>query len=778
MLPAWLVTDSVIRACVAVLAGVLAPQLISFPLRSGLLIALLSISALVLLTRARRELLFAGAGAAAFLWAMDGALDAQLDRAIEGDSLLADVRVVDFPRRHGRLTRFEAVTIDHPLLPRRLDLRWHEPPVPVRFGDIWRLELRLKSPRGASNPGGRDAAARALERRIQATGYVANGRHNRLADSGVLAPVDRLRVALAARIDRSIADPGSAAVITAVGIGARHRLTPEQWQRYAASGTSHLVAISGLHVGLAAASAYLACAWLLGVAGLRRNATSWATGLALAVALGYALLSGFAVPAQRASLMLLLASLAALRCREVEGFRVLALAALAVSVWDPLATLSAGFRLSFAAVAILLIVARHRLAPAGHRLLAPLVAARRLGLAQLALFCGLLPVTALSFGQVSLSAPLINLVAVPAFGLVTVPLTLAGLALGGPFEAAGDALLGVAGASVALLERAIGAASGATASRAIPSVGGCGMLLLLLPLAWLLAPPGLPGRAVAWLACLGVLCYRPPSPPQGCARITVLDVGQGLAATVETARHTMLYDTGPAFRGGGSSATSVVLPFLRHRGVSRIDRLVVSHPDSDHAGGVDDILSSLPVGRFVAGGAAQDERLAGPCTSGDGWQWDGVRFEFLHPPPGGAGEGNDGSCVLLIAAGDRRALLTGDIEASGERALVQAARLPPVDLLVVPHHGSRTSSTAPFVAATRPTIAVVSAGYRNRWGLPAADVVARWRAAGAQVVDTAGWGAIAYTICGDGPEGAVDGHRRSNSRPWHTSRRERERERP
>ena len=208
----------------------------------------------------------------------------------------------------------------------------------------------------------------------------------------------------------------------------------------------------------------------------------------------------------------------------------------------------------------------------------------------------------------------------------------------------------------------------------------------------------------------------------------MLDVGQGLAATVETARHTMLYDTGPAFRGGGSSATSVVLPFLRHRGVSRIDRLVVSHPDSDHAGGVDDILSSLPVGRFVAGGAAQDERLAGPCTSGDGWQWDGVRFE--------------------------------------------------VDLLVVPHHGSRTSSTAPFVAATRPTIAVVSAGYRNRWGLPAADVVARWRAAGAQVVDTAGWGAIAYTICGDGPEGAVDGHRRSNSRPWHTSRRERERERP
>lgn len=758
------------------LAGVLAPQLISFPPRSGLLLAVFAVLVVILPRIRRRDLLLLAAGAGSFLLSLVAAIDARLDPDVEGDSVLVDVRIADFPRRQGDVVRFAASPLSEPRLPARLQLSWFEAPVDIRLGDTWQFELRLRRPRGNRNPGSGDVEARYLSAGIGATGYVVNGRHNLLLDSGVEDWIPALRTELDRRIERVIEDDDAAAVIAAVGIGARHRLDPEQWQRYAATGTSHLMAISGLHVGLAAVSAYSLCLLLVGAAGRCRNPHDVAIVAGLLVASGYAILSGFSMPARRATLMLGVAAFALLRRREANGMHVLATVALAICLTDPLATLSAGFRLSFAAVLVLLLAARWRVPEAGGLLLRPYRALVRLTSAQFALFLGLLPLTALMFGRVSLGAPLVNLVAVPVFGIVTVPMTLAGLALGGPLEAIGNAALCLAAWSVNLLERLIALAAVDALSGPVAGFVGSAWLLLVLPFAWIVAPPGVPGRAIAWLAALGVVLWRPPALPGGCSRIDILDVGQGLAVVIQTSRHAMLYDTGPAYRSGSSSVRSIVAPFLAYRGIRSLDRVIVSHADLDHAGGVEDLLDMLPVALLVAGEPPESGRVDAMCEAGMQWEWDGVRFDVLHPGRDDRSSGNDASCVLLVSAGSRHALLTGDIESRTETVLVRGRRLPTADLVVVPHHGSRTSSIMPFVRAVDPGFAVVSSGYGNRWGLPVDEVVARWRAVGAEVLNTAYGGAITFSMCAGGPATTVNVYRETHRRAWH--RIEAERDRP
>ena len=273
---------------------------------------------------------------------------------------------------------------------------------------------------------------------------------------------------------------------------------------------------------------------------------------------------------------------------------------------------------------------------------------------------------------------------------------------------------------------------------------------------------------MALVAIVGLMLFEPPRPPAGCVDIEVLDVGQGLAVVVIGRRQVVVYDTGPWFRGGGSAARSVILPYLRGRGVERIDKLVISHADLDHAGGVDALVSNVDVREVLAGEALP--RQAGPalrCVAGAGWHVDGVTFEIVHPPTITRYRGNDASCVLLVTAGSHRALLPGDIERPVEEELVRREALPAVDLVIVPHHGSRTSSGLPFVSATRPEVAIVSAGHGNRWGFPKSDIVARWHAAGADVLTTATSGSIGVRLCADG--GLVSRHenRLRRRRIWH-----------
>jgi competence protein ComEC len=379
----------------------------------------------------------------------------------------------------------------------------------------------------------------------------------------------------------------------------------------------------------------------------------------------------------------------------------------------------------------------------------------------------LMPLTVLIFGRVVSVAPIVNLFAVPVFSVVTVPSLLIGLILDGWAQPLGDKALLVAAASLGLVEMLIAVASQVTwASIAIPAISGTAWITIGVPLLWVTLPPGWPCRLLLVPALLALGLHVPARPDNACADIDVLDVGQGLSIVVTTRSKTVIFDTGPAYRSGSNAAESLVLPFLEKRGIDSVDTLIVSHADLDHAGGVESLLAGVKV-RDLRAGEPLTTGAERRCIAGDHWQSDGIRFSFVHPLPDSEFRGNDASCVLLIEAGNYRALLTGDIERPAEAGLARAGSLPAVDVVIVPHHGSRTSSSPAFVAALKPTVAIVSASHGNRWGFPKDDVVGRWQAAGAEVLGTAESGAISMRLCGQGGLVSLTRQRDRKRRIWH-----------
>lgn len=762
-----------IKACLSLLAGAYALHFTSFAAPSGLiLIALCGAGGLLRIGGRNCAALFA-IGLILFAWHSTAVLDSRLQDGLEGDSMLAVVRIIDFPRTRGSSVSFLAEPVDDRRIPRRVRLSWYQPPEAPEIGDVWALELRLKPPRGTSNPGVFDYETWLFQQRIGATGYIVNGQRNRLLQTDAAGRLARLRRQVTNRITTVIDDSEAAAVIAAITVGARHLVSDEQWTRYARSGTSHLMAISGLHVGLAASAAYAVA--LLGSMLVRwpGNHQRIALCTSLVVAAAYSLLSGFAVPAQRATLMLCLLVLVLLRAREPGPFVILAAACTLVVVGDPLSTLTAGFKLSFGAVVLLLWLARRRVASHGGSAVARMtLIAAQLATVQLFLLSGLMPFTVSIFHRIAVVAPAVNFTAVPLFSFVTVPFALAGLILDGPFAIAGDAALRVAALSVQLIENLIDLSLGLPHTDVnTANITGAGWIALGLVLAWVLLPPGWPGRYIAWLAAYAVAGFHVAGPPDDCFDTTVLDVGQGLAVVVRTREKTLLYDTGAAWPGGASMAERVVLPYLSGQGIERVDRIVVSHADVDHAGGLADMLAGIAVNDVMAGEVLDTSTaVTRRCRLGDHWDWDGVRFRILHPAPGEALAGNDASCVLAIEAGAARLLITGDIESGVERSLLHGDSNVASDVVVVPHHGSRTSSSRPFVATVAPDLALISAGYGNRWGLPRPDVVRRWQNAGAKVLTTATGGAIRLRLCDSAGIVDLERHRDRVRRVWHEAR--------
>ncbi|HEX6999972.1 MAG TPA: DNA internalization-related competence protein ComEC/Rec2 [Gammaproteobacteria bacterium] len=728
----------------------------------------LAVAALALLrVPALRCVVFA---VAAFAWTVHAAgerLADRLPRASLGRDFAVTGWIDTFPTAAPGQSTF-GFTVDEPRpagVPRRIRLTWYSPPEPVRAGDRWSLVVRLRPPRGLRNPGGFDYERWLLVQGFGATGYVRSAERLGSQDGGGWRRAWlRYRASLAERIAAAAPGGEGAALVTALAIGERFGFEERHWTDFRRTGTSHLVAVSGMHVALLGMLAFAAVRRLA----LRLPPAAAAfdlEGAALAGAAAtvyYAALTGFAVPAQR-SLVMILVALAVLASRRyVPPAAGLGAALLIVLAWDPFAPLAASFWLSFGAVCVLLLLASpHRARPAAATRLGRLARlAQQFAALQTTIGIALLPLTAVFFGEVSLVGPLVNLAAIPWFNLVLVPLTLlATLAL--PLGAAGElatqgaALL--AGWTLAALHAL---AAPAWAALALPAPGTAAALLACAGTLLALPAHALPGRRLAWLALLPLFHGRSAAPAEGAARLLVLDVGHGLAVLVQTHAHRLLFDAGPRFPSGFDVGREVVVPAL---GGARLDKLIVSHADNDHAGGAGAVLEAAPTADVLKG--PDVTRLGGiRCRAGQRWTWDGVEFRMLHPPPGFAPLGNETSCVLAVRAAGHAALVTGDIEMRAEARLARDAAVA-ADVVVVPHHGSATSSSAPFVAATGAAVAVVSAGYANRWGFPRPEVRERWGRAGATLWVTGDRGAVTVDLAPSGV--TVRAERDRGRRYWH-----------
>lgn len=695
-------------------------------------------------------------------------LEEELPRELEGRNLLVEGHIADIPGAAEHGFRFELDVLRAEAdgvavrIPSRVLLHSAYELFQPRAGEAWRLLVRLKRPHGYQNPGGFDYEGHLFRQRLRAKGYVrADLAPQRLESAALRYGVDRLRDELGRRIRALMPEHPFAGVIVALANGDARGIGEPQWRVLRASGTVHLVAISGLHISLIAGVVFFLARFLWALPGttvLRVPAPVFGAVSALAAAAAYAALAGFVVPAQRALIMLAVAMSGIVLRRRFPPAQVLAAALLLVLLYDPLSAMAAGFWLSFAAVAVILFVAHEE--SAGSRL-------RRFGTLQLAITLGLLPLMLALFQQVSLSAPLANLLAVPVFDFAAVPLTLGGIvALGVLPEAVAGALFQAAGWLMQLLWPAIEALARLEYSQwTQPQPPLWTLACAIAGILWLLAPRGWPARWVGAVWLLPMLLVRPPGPAAGEVWLTLLDVGQGLSAVVRTQNHVLVFDAGPRFGPAFDTGAAVVVPYLRAVGVGRIDTLVVSHADNDHQGGVASLLAALPTERVlssVAGLAAP----AQPCEAGQAWRWDGVEFAMLNPTQARFSRRNDDSCVLRVQSPHGALLLPADIEARAERRLIEryGAGLA-ADVLIAPHHGSRSSSTAAFIEAVRPRHVLFPVGYRNRHRHPHPEVVARYAAAGARLHDSPASGALELRLRATGIEDSA--YRREHRRYWY-----------
>ena len=698
-----------------------------------------------------------------------GQVQDKLEPALAEQSVSFAAKIAEFVRPDPVAISIVALPIDRADLPERIRLNWLAAKTTPKIGDTWRLQTRLRRPRGYANPGGFDYERWLFREEIGATGYVIAGSGTYRVRGERVPPLSRLRRAIVERIETSLPPDDARAVLLAIGVGARHEIGREQWDLYARTGTSHLMAISGLHIGLASASVFLVTWSILGLVIGRRSVIDWAMLASVLSAVGYAALSGLAVPAMRASMMALCAGSMVLLRRRISPGMLISVPCILIFLATPFAILSPGFKLSFAAVAILLFIARryYRPMPALPRPVADrsIYWLRQILFVQLALLAGLFPLTALIFDRFTPIAPLVNLVVLPVFNFVTVPLTLLGIVLCGPLSGVGDSILALAHASIRWVLAVVDQAGKPKTASFL--LAGTLVGWSLLPVTYVLLPAGWPGRKIALVAIVAVTLHRPPPPLPGCFQYTVLDVGQGSATVVRTRSSTLLFDTGPAYQSGTAAADLVVLPFLAHAGIKRIDRLIVSHSDLDHAGGIESILSGVETGAVFTGETVDRlGRAQRPCIDSVSWRVDGVYFRILHPRANSPWTGNNASCVLEGSAGNHRLLLTGDIEAPVEILLAYRKKFSKSSAVLVPHHGSRTSSRTALVNATRPDVAIVAAGYGNRWGFPKEDVVSRWEFVGAEVVNTALSGAVSQRMCAGSGAGPLHRERPGVARYW------------
>ena len=712
-------------------------------------------------------------------------LSQALDAKLEGRDIAVTGVIAAMPQRNeaGLRFRFELESAQWQgqavQLPARLYLGWYatpfasrserdtsdsvdelvQPLADLQAGERWQFTVRLKAPHGGSNPHGFDFELWLWEQGLQASGYVRSGAKDPTAQRLTQThrhPVELARQQVREQIYARVTDLKYAGLIAALVVGDQNAIDRADWDIFRATGVAHLMSISGLHITMFAWLAALLVGWLWRRSGtlclwLPAPSAALVGGVLLATA--YALFSGWGVPSQRTVLMLATVGLLRLSGKRWPWPQVWLLACAVVVAVDPWALLQAGFWLSFVAVGVLFAtdsgVASGHAAIESDSTATPGRAAHAMASVgamfreQWVITLALTPLTLLLFGQVSLVGLAANALAIPWVTLVVTPLAMAGVLVAPLWDLAALALTALNGYLQLLAGLPFATLALAQAPLWAGAVGVLGGLLLAMQLPWSLRLMGLP-------LMLPVLLWQAPRPPEGQFELLAADVGQGNAVLVRTARHALMYDSGPRFGRDSDAGQIVLVPLLRALDV-RLDTLLVSHRDSDHTGGALALLLMQPQAELLSsieeGHELQAVRPARRCMAGQRWRWDGVDFEVLHPSPEDyvlVKKTNAVSCVLRISNGLRTALLVGDIEQPQEARLLAEGVPLKADLLLVPHHGSKNSSSAAFLDAVQPPIALVQAGYRNRYGHPAEPVLARYAERHIRVIDSPHCGAATW----------------------------------
>lgn len=766
-----------IAFCLAVMGCGLLPVLPAVPV---FVLFLCAIPCLLLSCYRYTPLALVGAFLLGLSWGVGSGLyrlDNLLPTALEGHDFWVSGRLSSLPQRNGRGQQFafhiEQSCFD--LLPsdcpaqqsffahRRILLNYYGAAT-LAPGQRWQWRVRLNRPHGFANPGSFDYEAWLLMQGYAARGYVRDTPFNVLlperGGQGITVWRYRLREALLPLLQ----DLPHRGTLLALIMGDREQVSQEHWALFTATGTNHLIVISGLHVGFIAMLCFRLANFLLRLWPallLRFPAQKGAALAAIAGALAYSLLAGFSLPTQRALIMVTVFMCGRLFAKEWPVSFSYCLALTLVLLSNPLSVLGAGFWLSFGAVGSLLLAfaGRQTLRQArneedvAHGLWRDRQWRRRLWQwvrPQGSVFVGMSVPLLVWTQQLSLLAPAANLIAIPVVSLLVVPLALGAAALLPFSEPLAILSLRLADALLELLMLLFRMLANGHLPGAIWQSGARGpvsVCFALLGSLLFLLPPGWPGRWLSPLFFAPMLWPVQHSLPFGQAQLTVLDVGQGLAIVVRTSTHTLLYDTGPAFSEDFDAGSGIVLPFLRQQGITRLDRIVVSHGDNDHSGGLASVRQLLPVDSVLLSMPLPLPDFAQHCEQGQQWQWDGVRFDMLSPLSAEVYAGNDSSCVLRIQAAEQVALLTGDIERGAEARLLAATpTLLRSHLLIAPHHGSATSSSPGFLEAVAAATVVFSAGYRSQFGHPAPAVVARYGARETRTWNTAISGALTFTL--------------------------------
>ena len=650
----------------------------------------------------------------------------------------------------------------------RLRIDWYGSEVPdLKAGNKIKVVVKLKSPSGFMNPGGFDLERWLTQKKIIATGYVRSKSFDvtKSIVSDSVTSLASVRHKLQRRLLQATEGLSAGGVILALTVGDKNGINDDHWDTFISTGTNHLLAISGLHISLVAGFVALLARSIWRIAPLATSGSKQTFALlaALLAATCYAAMAGFTVPTVRALTMFATLALLMMHRRHQRRAHSLAIAVIVVCLSDPMSVLSAGFWMSFAAVAVLYLVFSDTYRADRSSF------AWRLLRGHVLVSLGLYPLTILFFQQASLIAPLANLLVTPIVAMLVTPVV---------FVAALVALISVPlAASVLmlanyLLEFSLSLlmflASSPWALLKVAGVGYSALLLGAFAAVVCLIPVSLYTRLICLVLLLPLFFPHTDELDHQSYAVTFLDVGQGTSVVVRTRHRVLVYDTGDQFSQNFSAAEAVVIPYLRSKGIEVIDKLVVSHADRDHSGGADELLDQMNVSALISS-APLPQRMDAPfvkCEDGMQWVWDGVKFKFLHPRKDSGGSKNDMSCVLKISSQQGYdTLLPGDVEVLGERSLVAGSELSGIDILMSPHHGSLTSSGIKFINKAGAAYVVHTVGYQNRFGFPKQEVVSRYAASDAKQYRTDQSGAIEFIVTSTGI--AVSEHRKASHRWWY-----------